>query len=324
MTPEQFHDVVARARLAPSIHNAQPARWQLDCEAIHVCANLNVTLPNADPTGHGIGLSCGAAVEATVLALSEMGIGAKVTDVWDDDDRSFLKGHRLAACIIFQGKVEPDGLTAHLADRFTWRGPFAPENPALYGWTRADTALVCDRPQRDWLAMLNDAVSLPILRQKPFRTELMSWMRLTPDHPRLAYDGMGRDALVMTPKIARKVALGFGPLWPLLNALGRTKDLTAEAPLTRTAPVIACFHRPKSESAVTTGRAYLRLWLEATALGLAGCPMAALSDTPEAAAQIAEQFGIPPDRKLIQVIRFGVSLGQQPARARRPIKELIS
>lgn len=323
MTPEQFHSVVARARLAPSIHNAQPARWQLDGETIHIYADLNIALPNADPTGQGIGLSCGAAVEATVLALSEIGIGAKVSDVWDEDDRNFLQGHRLAARIILQDEVEPDGLAVHLSDRFTWRGPFAPENPALYGWTRADTALVFDRPQRDWLATLNDVASLPILRQKPFRTELMSWMRLTPDHPRVAYDGMALDALGMTAKIARKVTLGFGPLWPLLNALGRTENLTAEAPVTRTAPLIACFHRPKSESAVTTGRAYLRLWLEATALGLAGCPMAALSDTPEAAAQIAQQFGIPRDRRLVQVMRFGIPTGQQPARARRPIMELI-
>ena len=86
----------------------------------------------------------------------------------------------------------------------------------------------------------------------------------------------------------------------------------------------ASFHRPIGESAVSSGRAYLRLCLEAAHLGLAGWPMAALTDDPDAAEQISVQLAIGPDRQLIQVLRFGVPTGTPPPRARRPLQELIS
>lgn len=319
----QFEAVVARANLAPSIHNAQPVRWRLSGDVIEVAVDRAVVLPYADPKGESVGLSCGAAVEATVMALSAIGLGAKVTDLWSDENMHDWPGHRMGAALSLVADARADPLEGHLAQRYTWRGPFAPEPVRLSGWSRADTVLVLDEPARGWLAGLNDAASLGILRDPAFRKELLSWMRLEEAHPRYHLDGLSLAALRMDPKIARKVRFGFGWIWRVLDALGRTAAMTAEADVTMTAPVLACFHRPHSETPLQSGRAYLRMWLEATQLGLAAWPMAALSDDETAAAQIKAHFAIGPDRKLIQVLRLGVPTGAQTPRGRRPLSELI-
>lgn len=324
MDKAQFEAIVARANLAPSIHNVQPTRWRLRGDVIEVAVDRTVQLPAADPSGESVGLSCGAAVEATAIALSLFGIDALVTDLWDENNIHHWAGHRMGASIkLTQGAVT-DPLSDQLEQRFTWRGAFDAAPVRLFGWNRDDTVMVLDAPTRAWLAGLNDAASLGILRDAAFRQELLGWMRLEENHPRFHVDGLSRAALRMDPKAAGKVALGFGAMWKVLDTLGRTAKLTAEADLTMTAPVIACIHRPKSETALQSGRAYLRMCLEAAHLGLAAWPMAALSDDPEAAAQITAHFTIGAERNLLQVLRLGVPTGEQTPRARRPLSELIA
>ncbi len=321
LSDKSFTEIVTRANLAPSIHNTQPSRWRKTQGGIDIAADNLISLPQADPDGAGIALSVGAAVEATVLALSDLGIEAQVSDCWADDNRHDWKGHRLAARITFAGG-SPDPLATSLPDRGTWRGPFVSKAPDLYGWTRADMRVVLDAPTKAMIAQQNDTASLIILRNKAFRAELLSWMRLTTAHPRCGLDGMDKQALRMDTQAARSLRLGFGPLWPVLDTFGRTRAILSEAEITQNTPLIAAFHRPKGESPISTGRAYLRLWLEATQLGFAGWPMAALTDHAAIRQDLEARLGIDPDHRLVQVLRFGRPLGVLPEKARRPITEL--
>ena len=148
-------------------------------------------------------------------------------------------------------------------------------------------------------------------------------MRLSEGHPRYAYDGLGREAMQMDASTARAARWALGPFWWLFNLLGASKNMTAEADKTITAPMLLCFHRPIDESPVATGRAYMRMWLEATSLGLAGWPMAALSDNAGSNLAICQRLGIGPERRLVQVLRLGEATGQPPPRARRPLEEVL-
>lgn len=315
--------VVTKANLAPSIHNAQPARWRLTGEVLEIAADLAVRLPQADPDGRGIALSMGAAVEATVLALGSHDHNAQITMLWDAQDCDSWPGHRIAARLHLH-PGQPSKLAQQLEARQTWRGAFADEVPQLFGWTRPDTLLVMDEASRAEIAAMNDAAALGIMRQKPFRQELLSWMRLTPKHPRYQYDGLNTLNLRLDKGATKTVRLGLGPLWGMLDMTGRTAALTAEAPLTMTAPIIALFHAETGACPLQTGRDYLRMWLEATQLGLSGWPMAALSDDPETRATIAANWPLGPHRELIQAIRFGIAPGPRPPRSRRPIREILS
>jgi hypothetical protein len=75
-----------RANQAPSVHNTQPARWRPAVDHIKIACDPTVALSVGDPDGIDAGLSCGAAVEATVLALSAHGIGALVEECWAEED----------------------------------------------------------------------------------------------------------------------------------------------------------------------------------------------------------------------------------------------
>ncbi|MEL6959128.1 MAG: hypothetical protein AAGL89_09285 [Pseudomonadota bacterium] len=321
MLPQDMYEAcVARAALAPTVHNTQPARWVRDGEVLSLFCDTDVGLSVGDPTGRDAALSCGAVLEAMVLALSAEGYQAQVT-------------YTGAGCRPGQGLVPvahvaletgaEDGLHAQLEARFTWRGPFTAGSAALFGWTRKDTRLVLDEPGRRWLAERNDTASLAIMQDANFRQELVSWMRLRASHPRAGLDGMDRDAMRMSAGQARLAPFVLTKLWGLLDRIGITPTLTTEQDVTLTAPVIGLFYRPKSENPVESGRAYLRLCLEATSLGFAGWPMAALSDHVPTCEEICKRFGIPLDQRLVQVIRFGVPTGDAPARARRPLSEVL-
>lgn len=312
---------VARAGLAPSTHNTQPARWALDTGGATLFCDTECGLPVGDPEGRDAALSCGAALEAMVLALSAEGVGAEVELA---EDARFAPGNGLetVAHLRFIDGVE-HGLHRQLEHRFTWRGRFDAAPLELYGWTRPDARLVLDDKGRKWLAERNDWASLQIMRDRAFRRELLDWMRLSPGHPRNGVDGMNRDAMNMPGPVAFGTPLVLGPLWPVLDKAGLTAGLTAEAAATLSAPVIALFHRPRGESPVESGRAYLRMCLEAASLGMAGWPMAALSDHPVTNGEICTRFGIAPDRRLVQAIRFGKPTGTAAPRARKPLSEVL-
>ncbi|KPP91441.1 MAG: Nitroreductase family [Rhodobacteraceae bacterium HLUCCA08] len=318
---QQLERLVTRAALAPSVHNVQPARWRRDGAGLVLLCDTGDGLATGDPAGRDAGLSCGAALEAMVLALSAEGIGAEVALT----QRGLKPGHGLvevAMLRLVEGAAE-QGLHRQLERRFTWRGAFRDGTPELFGWDRSDARLVLDRKGRVFLAEANDAASLAMLQDRAFRRELLHWMRLSDRHPRAGIDGMDRAALQLGRAEALAAPLVFGPLWPLLNATGLTRKVTAETAATVSAPVIALFHRPAEEDAVTSGRAYLRMCLEAASLGFAGWPMAAIGDHRPTAEAVCARFGIGPERRLVQAIRFGKPTAEAPPRARRPVSELL-
>lgn len=315
-----FETCVTRAALAPTVHNTQPARWVRDENVLSLFCDTNVGLTVCDPTGRDAALSCGAVLEAMMLALSAHQISAEVTLTGKD---TAPNQGLVAVAHLKLSDGTKDGLHAQLEHRFTWRAAFAPDPAKLFGWTRPDARFVMDKTGRAWLAERNDWASFQIMQQDGFRKELLNWMRLSDAHPRAGLDGMDRASMQMSATEARMAPFALVTFWRFLNALGLTKGLVSEHNVTLTAPLIALFHVDNSENPVASGRAYLRMCLEACSLGFAGWPMAALSDHPTTNAQVCERFGIAPDRRLVQVIRFGIPTGEATARARRPLSDVI-
>ena len=65
--------IVAVANRAPSIHNTQPWSWQLHPFRLCLRADRSRQLQIADPDGHSLLISCGAAVALTELGLRGLG-----------------------------------------------------------------------------------------------------------------------------------------------------------------------------------------------------------------------------------------------------------
>lgn len=321
-----LEELLAEARLAPSVHNIQPTRWRLDAGQLLVLADPARTLPAADPSGHDVRLSHGAAIEGLALALGRRGLQIVRIEPGDRPDET--SGHGLVARLTLAAGATADPLAAAVAGRFSWRGRFRPADAMLRDALAKlaalpDLAIVAPGPAVAEIAALADRAGFQFLRQGEHRRELLAWMRLARSDPRYHRDGLNAEALALGRLEAAGAGLVLGPLFPLLRRLGLAETLTREQAKTA-AGAIALFHRPVGEDPLATGRAFYRAWLALAACGLAACPISVLADWPVSNALLAERHRLPAGRRLVNAFRIGIAPARTSAqRARLPVAELI-
>jgi nitroreductase len=64
---------LALAGRAPSVHNSQPWRWELGAHSLHLYADRTRSLPAVDPLGADLIVSCGAALHHLRIGLAALG-----------------------------------------------------------------------------------------------------------------------------------------------------------------------------------------------------------------------------------------------------------
>lgn len=323
-----FRQIVARANLAPSVHNSQPTRWRLSApNQIELAADMSRHLRVGDPERRDLGLSCGAAIEASLLALSEIGIGADV-DVSDLNATAPQGLLPIARLHLRALEGAPDPLAALVDQRQTWRGGFAPlpreDLDQIAALDPMAVHLVEDRDKIAELAGLGDQASARLMAVRAYRAELLSWMRLQPNRPDYHHDGMNRESLAMSPLMARLADIVLsGGIYPLLYALGAGPALSGEKARTQTAAAILLFHQSDSTCPIASGRRFYRIWLALAAHGAVAWPLAAIVDEPQAAKRTAEIIHLPKGRRLVAALRIGASTGRPAPSARLPLDQLL-
>jgi nitroreductase len=110
--------VLGLASRAPSVHNTQPWRWVLGGESLHLYCDATRRLPNTDPDGRDLMLSCGAALNHCVVALAAVGWRAKVARLPNPADPDHLAAIELVPCAADSLEV---ALTAAIPRRRTDR-----------------------------------------------------------------------------------------------------------------------------------------------------------------------------------------------------------
>lgn len=319
MTPDLLRELVALARFSPSVHNVQPTRWRLaEDGAVMVLDAPDRRLPAGDPTGRDALASHGAAVEGFAIAASQRGLATSVSAAPD-----------AVARLDFEEGAAPDPLAPFLTARRTFRGRFLPGQgeEALEALSREapELRLVTARDAVAEVAALNDAASLRAFRDRAFRLELLSWMRLSRRHPDWSRDGLNAEAMQMSAIQARGAGLVLRPgPFELLDRLGLAGAMTAEAAVVRSSLALAVLAAPDEEPPFETGRRWHRLWLSITKAGLAAAPMTILGDDREAASAVGRLAQVPPGQRVVTVMRMGVAPpGGLAEPARLPADELI-
>jgi nitroreductase len=313
-----FLDMVALANTAPSVHNTQPARWALQEDGtLWLGADLSRHLPGSDPTGHDMGLSCGTALAATLLALDRVGYhGAQVATLWNQDDRTQWPGHRMAATLrVRPGPPEHPSPQAGLLElRQTWRGGFAPlgetEQRTVDRWAKGlkGTVWVTGKDAQTLVGM-GDAAAVELLRTPTVRQELVEWMRPNAR----SGDGLTRQALGMGRLVFQLANLVLGgALFERLDAKGLVARVASEQAASRDLAGFLLVHVPRVACPVQAGMHVAHVWMEATAQGLSAWPMAALVDQLEAREAIAKRWRIGPERRLVMALRLGKPTGRRP------------
>ena len=331
LTPELQEAVVAEANLAPSVHNTQPTRWYFDDRTIILYVDESRLLKVGDPTGQDAGVSCGGALEGTAIALSRHGMTvASIEDLWEERSIGPRPGLQVAARLKV-GDGGLDALAPFVDQRFTWRGLFEPVPKAdvetFSAWAVASQHItfVSDRSDLEFIADLNDTMSLGVMRDRPYREELVSYMRLSKHHPEWAVDGLNLDAMQMSAiegQIA-KIALKH-PFFEGIDAVGLSRMMVNERDKTLSAAGVAFFSVPLGTPPLEMGRVFYRCWLHFTRLGFVAWPMAVLADDPQAAQTCIKRFNVPAGHKLINAFRVGaIDRARRPATARLATSELI-
>jgi nitroreductase len=323
-----LEDLLAEVRLAPSVHNIQPTRWRLIGEdTLLLLEDVSRRLPAADPSGHDVRLSHGAAIEGLSLALGRRGL--RIVEIEPVGELVASGGLQPIARIAVAAGSEPDGLADFVSARMSWRGGFRPFDQAgeaalyMFSAMTGDVQLLRGVDTIDAIAGIADEAGFHFLCDDAHRAELLRWLRLSRSDPSYERDGLSAEAMAMPGVVAFGTGFVLGPLFPLLRRLGLAATLASErGKFTNSA--VALFHRPEGEDPLATGRAFYRAWLMMTAQGLAACPVSVLADWPVSNRQLIERHGVPKGRRLVNVFRLGRPDGTPSGmRARLPVTELI-
>lgn len=94
--PGAPQDVVAFATRAPSIRNTQPWLWQADGPRLELRADRTRQLPDVDPAGRHLTISCGAALHHASVRARALGYAGEVAVLPDPDDPDHLATLTLA------------------------------------------------------------------------------------------------------------------------------------------------------------------------------------------------------------------------------------
>jgi hypothetical protein len=317
--------LAAEANLAPSVHNTQPTRWRLgDAGSVLVLEDTARRLAVGDPNGRDAAVSHGAAIEGFAMSCAARGLAVEVEPL----DRPTSQGLRPVARLMLSSGGVADGLRAFVPVRRTYRGAFAEAGraAALEKLAAAgDAEVVWTQEEIARLAELNDAASLGVFRDRAYRAELLSWMRLSPRDPRWSLDGLNADAMEMSGVVATAAGVVLKPgVFETLDRIGLARLFVGEAAVVASAQAVVLFHRPIDESPLDTGRRFYRLWLELAESGLSAAPMAILADDKPTRAIIAREFHLPSSRRLITAFRVGVAPVRLPTpKPRLPAKALL-
>ena len=316
VTAADLSGLASEANLAPNVHNTQPTRWRLEADGkVLVLEDTSRQLRFGDPFGRDAAVSHGAAIEGFAIACNSRGVDVEVEPLDLPADRGLRPVARLR---LSPGARPVDRLHAFVASRRTYRGVFV-RPPATRSFRQleaaSDVRLVQDPAGVARLAALNDVASLGVFRDRNYRAELVSWMRLSRRDPRWAVDGLNAEAMEMSGPVAAAAGFVLRPgVFEALDQVGVARLFVAEAQVVTSAEAIVLFHRPEGEGPLQTGRRFYRLWLEFAELGLSAAPMAVLADDAPTRAIIADEFQIGGDRRLITAFRIGVA----PTRALLP------
>lgn len=333
--PRRF--ALAHAILAPNPHNTQP--WLVefdDAEGMTLYCDLERRLPFTDPNDRQITLGFGAFLEHYRIAAAQLGRAAQIT-LFPEGAPTPRLDERPIARVSFmpQANAAPDPLFPHITARRTNRNEYDIERiPADTQLLRVNSAVgsflgaaaFTVDPAR--VAALRDLVWRAFdreLRTEGAQRETYQWLRIGKQAIAQHRDGLSIDE-------------PMAPLLQSIGLLGEDDFLNPDSIANKTA---ASDWRKKAETAtgfmwlttaddlplsrIGAGRAYARLNLAATALGIAMHPWSQALQEYEAMADLYAEAKrlLEAESEIVQMlVRVGYAAAPEPA-PRRDVSAFV-
>ncbi len=287
---EQVRALVRLATLAPSGGNCQPWRFSWDGTRLRLAHDVERSRSFLDYRDLASWLAFGAAAENVALAAAGMGLDVAVELEPAPRDPAVVCDLRFAARRAGASAFDA-ALAAAIPERVTnrrlsARAPLAPEarEALLRAAAGVPGAALHLAEDADRLAEVGELLGrgdrLRFLSRTMHR-EMMSELRWTADEVRRTRDGLDVGTLELTG--ADLAGLRVMSSWPAMDLVGRLGGGRAlEKPARKAmaaASAIGLVSVPGRTRAsyFAGGRAMQRVWLQATALGLAFQPMAPIT-----------------------------------------------
>lgn len=313
---ETIRTALALAARAPSVHNSQPWRWQVDGTGVQLFADPDRQLRHVDPDGRDMLVSCGATLHHAVVAFAALGWRATVRRLPDPATPHRLAALELCGCAVDQVEV---ALAAAIPRRRTDRRLFS-------SWPIAagDIALMVARAARCGV-MLRQLDSLDGLRvvvaravaehltDDDYLAELTEWSG--------KYDSVSGVPARNTPIPDQQAVLpGRWFAGPTL-----AQPPGASAADDHSVLLVLGTEADDRLSWLRAGEATSTVLLTATALGLASCPVSEPLEIPQTRETVRWDVfgdsGFP--QMLLRVGWAPVNADPLPATPRRALAEII-
>lgn len=186
-----FLQIVRLASKAPSGHNTQPWRFHISDNEITILPNYEVALPVVDPDNRELFISLGCAVENLFIASNHLGYKAQITSCCPEG---------ITVSLIREADIEDNSLFAQIEKRQTNRCIYNGEHISeeTLGQIRS---LHKEAQVQFYIFEKESAIAQTIkgyiregnkiqMNDKPFKTELLSWMRFNPKQVETTQDGL--------------------------------------------------------------------------------------------------------------------------------------
>lgn len=311
------HRALSYALLAPNPHNLQP--WQVKLEGEQSLSLFHDTerkLPVTDPFDRQITIGCGAFLELLVMAAREEGYRADITPFPDGEDMTRLDSRPVARVDFVPGESRPDPLFAHVLDRRSNKGVYEARDVDPDALTELANAMRCFGMSAE---TVGNTATTERLKDLTWRAHLREMM--TPDALRESVDLMrigAREVSAAPDGIELEGAtIAAGKLLGVVNreTLGDPastafrQGLDMYEKMARSARAfgwIVSDNQTRIDQ-LNAGRAYVRMNLTATALGLGVHPWSqALQEYAEMSDLYEEVHDIVgTDRRIQMLFRVG-------------------
>ncbi|KOV90092.1 nitroreductase family protein [Nocardia sp. NRRL S-836] len=311
---------VALAGRAPSVHNSQPWRWETGAHSLHLYADRTRAVPATDPLGADLVVSCGAALHHLRVGLAALGWRAKVHRLPNPALRDHL------AAVEFEPS-EPRGVQVALAaaiprrrtDRRAFSSWPAPDEllDQLVATARAEgvDAHVATGKARDELLMAIIRAAEVQESDPAYRAEIRQWSGVYPG----ASAGVPAANIPVGPRQYGNLRMReFSPGSLLQGGRGVLGQDSG-------ALLVLSTSSDDDLSRLRAGEATSAVLLEATAAGLATCPLSQPLEVVETRELVRDEVlgGAACPQLVIRIGWAGFNADPLPATPRRPVVDLL-
>lgn len=311
-------ELVRYATLAPSSHNTQCWRFQIQDHAIIITPDMSRRTPAVDPDDHHLFVSLGCATEN--LAQAALANGLKTSALLDTNGS--------ITCSLEPTKAMTSPLFRAIADRQCTRADYDSKpltNDELRLLERAGTGdgvsvrLLTAKPAMESVLEYVVAGNTAQMNDAAFVRELKSWIRFSADEALRTGDGLFSGA-TGNPAVPRWLG---SPMMSLFFTPKSENEKVARQ--IRNSAGLAVFVAQQNDKAhwVEAGRCYERFALQATALGIRNAMLNQAVEVPKVRTGFASWLGLQAtNQRPDLVVRFG--RGQAaPLSMRRPVQAVL-